>query len=223
MPALSHEDALGFARVAVLPEHPGRLLVRARVKHCLAAQPGAPGGLDPRSASAGRPGVSEAVVGQASDGEALRPGRRIVSEERGGRIGEVHARRDCLPTQVQASAHGRRYRLNRVPVLVACRGSGACKRPAGELQPALDGAPVEYHQSGRGESVSQPDGSFDDGLVEADRVSAWVVQRPGDSRRRVGPHARHPRAASIRDRRGARRRPPARDSCASAAGMPLMN
>src|ERR1700735_4716012 len=139
-------------------------------------QPLAPGRLVPD-----RPGrralrLLETLVGQAGDGEARWPGRRIVGEERGAHVGEVDARRYGLPAEVDAAADGGGYGLDRVPVLIARRGRRAAERAAAQLQPPSDGAAVEHHQPGRGEAVDEPDGPLNLGVVEVDRMAPRIVQ-----------------------------------------------
>src|SRR6266566_9672981 len=98
LPTLGHEDLLGLAGVAVLAEDPGCVLVRAGIKYCLAAQPGAHGGLIPDLLRLGPLRFLESVAGQPGDGEAFWPFRWIVGEERSGRVGELDAGRHGLPT-----------------------------------------------------------------------------------------------------------------------------
>src|SRR2546426_4194036 len=95
----------------------------------LAGQPGAPGGLIPHVPRWRALGVCEAVVGQPRDGEALRPCRWIVSEERGGGVGEVHARRDRLPAKVDAAAHRRDIASIARPGSLPRAGAGQEKDP----------------------------------------------------------------------------------------------
>ena len=104
--ALGHEDLLGLAHVPVLAEDPGRLLVRAGVEIGLAAQPGHSLPLVPDLPHPPALGPPEALVAQPGDGELRRPGRRVVGQEGGGHVGEVDARPDLRPAQVDPAVGG---------------------------------------------------------------------------------------------------------------------